>query len=68
MFLVQDIRYTVTSIDYLTGLKEGLKMIGGDLPATPRHMSRLLRLLPSRSDRVHKVSLRGDRKVTIETA
>lgn len=29
-------------------------------------MSRLLRLLPSRPDRIHKVSLRGDRKVTIE--
>ncbi len=39
---------------------------GGDPPATPRHMSPLLRLLPSGSDRVHKVSLRGDRKVTIE--
>ena len=30
--------------------------------ATPRHMSRLLRLLPSGSGRVHRVSLRGDRK------
>jgi len=41
-------------------------VVGGALPATPRHMSLLLRLLPSRPDRVHKVSLRGDRKVTIE--
>jgi hypothetical protein len=39
---------------------------GGDPPATLRHMSPLLRLLPSRSDRVHKLSLRRDRKVTIE--
>jgi hypothetical protein len=39
---------------------------GGDPPATPRHMSPLLRLLPSGSDRVHKLSLRRDRKVTIE--
>ena len=30
--------------------------------ATPRHMSRLLRLLPSGPGRVHRVSLRGDRK------
>jgi hypothetical protein len=39
---------------------------GGDPPATLRHISPLLRLLPSRSDRVHKLSLRRDRKVTIE--
>jgi len=32
------------------------------LIATPRHMSRLLRLLPSGSGRVHRVSLRGDQK------
>jgi len=50
---------------YLGG-ESNQERIGGALPATPRHMSRLLRLLPSRSDRVHKVSLRGDRKVTIE--
>lgn len=30
-------------------------------------MSRLLRLLPSRPDRFHRVSLRKDQKVTIET-
>ncbi len=30
--------------------------------ATPRHMSRLLRLLPSGPGRVHRVSLRRDRK------
>ena len=29
-------------------------------PATSRHTSRLLRLLPSGPDRVHKVSLRED--------
>ncbi len=40
--------------------------MGGDPSAAPRHMSRLLRLLPSRPDRVHKVSLRGDRKATID--
>jgi hypothetical protein len=39
---------------------------GGALSATPRHISHLLRLLPSRSDRVHKLLLRGDQKVTIE--
>ncbi len=32
------------------------------LKATPRHMSRLLRLLPSGPGRVHRVSLRGDQK------
>lgn len=42
--------------------------MGGDLSATFRHMSRLLRLLPSRPDRVHKVSLRKDQKATIENA
>jgi hypothetical protein len=47
-------------------MMEDYKQIGGALPATPRHMSSLLRLLPSRPDRVNKVSLRGDRKVTIE--
>ena len=31
-------------------------------------MSRLLRLLPSRPDRVHKVSLREDQRPTIEAA
>jgi hypothetical protein len=40
--------------------------VGGDPPATLRHMNPLLRLLPSGSDRVHKLSLRRDRKVTIE--
>jgi hypothetical protein len=43
-------------------------ILGGDLSATFRHMSRLLRLLPSRPDRVHKVSLRKDQKATIENA
>ena len=43
-----------------------MRVLGGALSATPRHMSPLLRLLPSRPDRVHKLSLRGDRKATIE--
>jgi len=36
--------------------------------ATLRHMSRLLRLLPSGSGRVHRVSLRRDRKGHHRTA
>jgi hypothetical protein len=47
-----------------------VKMTRGVLEAplepTPRHTSHLLRLLPSRSGRVHKLSLRGDPRVTID--
>ena len=43
-----------------------MRNLGGGPPATSRHMSRLLRLLPSRPDRVHRVSLREDQKPTIE--
>lgn len=39
---------------------------GGSPRATPRHTSHLVRLLPSRPGRVHKLSLRGDPKVTID--
>jgi len=31
-------------------------------PATPRHMSRLLWLLPSGPDQIHKLSLRGNQQ------
>lgn len=42
--------------------------IGGDQPATPRHTSRLLQLLPSGPGWVNNLSLRGDQKVTIDDA
>jgi hypothetical protein len=51
----------------LTELIYNINLVGKEYwvatqTATPRHMSRLLRLLPSGSGRVHRVSLRGDRK------
>ena len=44
----------------------GIGKLGGKSPATSAHMSQLLRLLPSGSDRVHKISLREDQRLTIE--
>ncbi len=44
--------------------RKRMMIFGGSPRATPRHMSHLLRLLPSRPGRVHKLSLRGDPKVT----
>ncbi len=51
--------------------KEDWKMMGDlevPLEPTPRHTSRLLRLLPSGPGRVHKLSLRGDPRVTITSS
>lgn len=44
------------------------RILGGKSPATSAHMSLLLRLLPSGPDRVHKISLREDQRLTIEDA
>jgi hypothetical protein len=38
-----------------------------DFPANPRHLNRLLWLLPSGSDQVNKFSMRGTKKPTIVT-
>ena len=46
----------------ITGLQGDIGNWVATQAATPRHMSRLLRLLPSGPGRVHRVSLRGDRK------
>jgi hypothetical protein len=46
-------------------------IIGGvlvvDSPANPRHLNHLLWLLPSDSDQVNKLSMRGTKKPTIVT-
>lgn len=38
-----------------------------DSPANPRHLNHLLWLLPSGSDQVNKLSMRGTKKPTIVT-
>jgi hypothetical protein len=45
-------------------------VLGGlvaDSPANPRHLNRLLWLLPSGSDQVNKFSMRGTKEPTIVT-
>jgi len=45
----------------------GSKVWVADSPANPRHLNHLLWLLPSGSDQVNKLSMRGTKKPTIVT-